>query len=242
MNSDVIGNALRKYYSTFGVENEGPPNGLNVTELSNNVNFDSDLQLIDRIVNDSTIVRKHKECDDLLEKIADSLTDANFMNEINDSLSEFSDSEREHLTNGIFWYYLASALDPKMEKQLNYEIPFPGNLPVPTSQLLKIQGSLLFRLYISLVYMKEGPLLKILKETSKNRKPISQLALKLIKCDYVRHIRNAISHSTFESTSFGVLFRDEDKFEVVATPEFLNKLATWVYLINYQCLTVIAKK
>lgn len=242
MNSDVIGNALRKYYSTFGVENERPPNGLNVSELFHNVNFDADLQLIERLVNDSAIIRKHEECNDLLEKIANSLTGVDFMNEINDSISEFSDSEREHLTNGVFWHYLASALDPKMEKQLNYEIPFPGNLPVVNSQLLKLQGSLLFRLYISLVYMKEGPLLRILKETSKNRKPISQLALKLIRCDYVRHIRNAISHSTFETTSFGILFKDEDKFEVVATPEFLNKLATWVFLINYQCSTVIDKK
>jgi hypothetical protein len=242
MEIDTTGNALRKYYSLFGLENEGPPKGINVSKLLENVNFDPELQLIERICNNEIIIRKHKECSGLIEQIANSLTEANFMNEINDSISEIKNNEREHLTNGIFWHYLASALDPKLEKHLDFEIPFPGDLPAVNRQLLKIQGSLIFRLYISLVYMKEGPLLKILNETSKNKKPISQLALKLLRCDYVRHIRNAISHSTFESTSFGILFRDEDKFEVVATPEFLNKLATWVFLINFQCSTVIDRK
>jgi len=88
------------------------------------------------------------------------------MNEINDSISEFTNAEREPLTNGIFWHYLASALDPKLEKQLKYEIPFPEELPFVNRQLLKVQGSLIFRLYISLVYMKEGPLLKISRRKS----------------------------------------------------------------------------
>lgn len=242
MKPDKIGDALRKYYGIFGLDNEGPPQGVNVGILFQDINFDSELHLIERICNNSEIIRKHNKCYELLENIANSLTDASFLNEINDSISEVTNSEREHLTNGVFWHYLASVLDPKLEKELKYEIPFPDDLPLYHRYMLKIQGSLIFRLYISLVYMKQGPLLNILNETSKNRKPISQLALKLIRCDYVRHIRNSISHSTFESTSFGILFKDEDKFEVVATPEFLNKLATWVFLINYQCSTVIDRK
>ncbi len=240
--TDIIGNALKKYYGLFWVENEGPPVEVNVSKLLGNINFDFELQLIERICKDETVVRKHKECNTLVEQIANSLNEANFMLEIRDSISEVTNNEREHFTNGIFSHFLASVLDPKLEKQLKYNIPFPDDLPESNRNLLKTQGSLIFRLYISLVYMKEGPLLKILKETSKNKKPISQLALKLIRCDYVRHIRNSISHSTFESTSFGILFKDEDKFEAVVTPEFLNKLATWIFLINVQCSTVIEKK
>lgn len=242
METDIIGNALRKYYGLFGVDNEGPPAGINVSKLLGNITFDFELQLIEKICKDENVVHKHRECSNLVEQIANLLNDTGFMNEINDSISAVTDTEREHFTNGIFWHYLASVLDPKLEKQLNYEIPFPNELPLIKRDLLKTQGSLIFRLYISLVYMKEGPLLKLLKETSKNKKPISQLALKLIKCDYVRHLRNAISHSTFESTSFGILFKDEDKFEAVATPEFLNKLGTWIFLINFQCSTVIDRK
>ena len=242
MEIDIIGNALRKYYGLFGVENEGPPTEVNVSKLFGDINFDSELQLIERICNDDIVVRKHNECNTLIEQIANSLNGANFMNEIKDSITEVTINEKEHFTNGIFWQYLALALDPKVEKQLNYEIPFPSNLSLNNKDLLKTQGSLIFRLYISLVYMKEGPLLKILTETSKNRKPISGLALRFIRCDYVRHLRNAISHSTFESTSFGILFKDEDKFEAVTTPEFLNKLATCIFLINFQCSNVIDKK
>lgn len=242
METDIIGNALRKYYGLFGVENEGPPVGVNVSKLLGDVKFDFELKLIDSICDNEIVVRKHKECNILVEQIANSLNEASFMNEIRDSISEVAINEREHFTNGIFWHYLALGLDPTLEKKLKYKIPFPDELPVNNINLIKTQGSLIFRLYISLVYMKEGPLLKILKEASNNNKDISKLALKLIRCDYVRHIRNAISHSTFESTSFGILFKDKDKFEAVATPEFLNKLATWIFLIYFQCSTVIDKK
>jgi len=67
MNSDILGNALRKYYGLFGLEGEGPPQGVNVSELFKNVDFDSDLQLIERICNNEQILRKHKECNGLVE-------------------------------------------------------------------------------------------------------------------------------------------------------------------------------
>ena len=97
-------------------------------------------------------------------------------------------------------------------------------------------------MYVALVYMKEGPTINILNQAARNRKPISQMAKKLLQCDYVRHLRNALSHSTFESTAFGIYFNDHDKFETVASPEFLNSLTTWVMLINLQCLSVIDYK
>jgi hypothetical protein len=242
MEKDKLGDSLRRFYKVFGMENEGPPDNLNVTNLFPSVNFIADIDLIEKLCNNHETVEQHNECKELIEKIAASLGDAKFMNEINDSIISCTDFEKDHLTNGIFWHYLASMIDPKMEKKLGFEIPLPVELPKMKQELLKVHGSLIFRLYIVLVYMKEGPLIKMIKQTAINKKPISQLADKLLRCDYVRHLRNALSHSTFESTTFGIYFNDMDKFETVASPEFLNSLTTWIMLLNFQCSTVIDSK
>ena len=86
MESDSIGNALRKYYSIFGMKNEGSPLGLNVTELIPSINYEDDIKLIERICNNSETVRKHKECANLIELVANSINDSKFINEINDTL------------------------------------------------------------------------------------------------------------------------------------------------------------
>ncbi len=224
------------------MENEGPPDNLNVTHLFPSANYSEDINLIKRICSNQKTVNKHNECKELIEYVASSLTDSEFMNEINDSVIDSADSERDHLTNGIFWHYLASILDPKIGRKYGVNIPFPDELPQVKQELLKVQGSLIFRLYITLVYMKEGPTIGLLHQAAKNRKPISQKAKKLLRCDYVRHLRNALSHSTFKSTSFGIYFNDEDKFETVASPDFLNSLASWIMLLNFQCSTVIDLK
>lgn len=242
MDKDKIGNSLRNFYKMFGIENEGPPDNLNVAELLPSTNFTEDISLIERICTNQDTIRKYKECKGLLEDIANLLGDSKFMDEINNSILSSTDLEKEHLTNGLFWHYLATTINPQVAKSLEIQIPFPKELTEVQQKLLKMQGSIIFRLYITLVYMKEGPLTKILKETAVNRKPISQKANKLLRCDYVRHIRNALSHSTFESTSFGIYFKDEDKFEAVASPYFLDSLTTWIMLLNLQCSTVIDLK
>lgn len=243
MNTDSIGDSLRRFYKIFGMENEGPPDRLNVTSLFPSIDFIEDISLVERICNNQDTVKKHIICKELLEEIANSLGDNKFMDEINDSIVSCTDSERTHLTNGIYWYYLASTLNPKVGGNLEITIPFSEEKLLDMNQnILKMQGSIIFRLYMTLVHMKEGPLIKMLKETAVNRKPISQKANKLLRCDYIRHLRNALSHSTFESTSFGIYFNDENKFEAVASPEFLDSLTTWIMLLNLQCSTVIDLK
>ncbi|WP_128755368.1 hypothetical protein [Aquimarina sediminis] len=245
MNTDLYGHSLRKFYNRFGMENEGPSNSINVSSLLPSIDFSDEIKLIDKICNDQTVFGKFKECRMLINDVADSLQDESFMNEINNTIIDVKNDDYEHLTNGIFWQYLASVLDPKVSEKLDINIPF-NPLPSIHQELLKTQGSLIFRLYIGLVYMKEGPIINILKRSQRNKNPISQKVYKLMKCDYVRHIRNALSHSTFKSTSFGIYFKDEDKgilkCEIVASPKFLDSLTTWIMLINYQCSNAIDPK
>lgn len=236
---DSIGNSLRKFYKTFGMENEGPPEFLNVAELFPFALKKDEINLIDRICSNSETIKQFKICKGLTEDVANLLGNTNFMKEIEESITKCTPAEKEHLTNGIFWHYLAAILDPKLEDKIGFKIPIPGQLPDITEKMLKVQGSLIFRLYISLVYMKEGPLNKLINQTATNNKPISLQCKRLLNCDYVRHLRNALAHSTFESTSFGIYFNDYNKFETVASPEFLNFLTTWIMYLNLQCSTVL---
>ena len=96
------------------------------------------------------------------------------------------------------------------------------------------------RFYDSERPMKRDKLPEVLsKEEVQN---VLKETKKLLQCDDVRHLRNALAHSTFESTTFGICFNDYDKFETVASPEFLNSLTTWIMLINFQCSNVIDYK
>lgn len=234
---DTIGDSLRKYYRIYGMENEGPPDNLNVSEILPFAINSYEITLIDKICSNKKTIKQHNDCKELIEKLANSLDGYDFMNEIYGSKIQPTDSEREHMTNGVFWHYLASILDPKLENEIGFEIPIPEELRPTYKILLKTQGSLIFRLYMTIVYMKDGPLNKMIRHKENERKPIIQICKKLIDCDYVRHLRNALSHSTFESTICGIYFRDGDKFETIASPEFLTSLTTWIYLLNYSYLT-----
>jgi hypothetical protein len=69
---------------------------------------------------------------------------------------------------------------------------------------------------------------------------ISTECLKLLKCDYVRHIRNSLAHSSFKSSVAGLYFQDRNGFKTISTPGFLNLLLSWIMVINTCCLTVIS--
>ena len=48
-------------------------------------------------------------------------------------------TEKDHLSNGMFWHYLASVLNPKIGKDLDIKIPFPTELSELNQKLLKIK-------------------------------------------------------------------------------------------------------
>jgi len=181
MNQDQIGDAFRKFYRMYGVANEGPPDNFNVSALLPSEGFQDEIKLINKVCSDQLVIKKHKECAELIKNVANSLGESNFIEEIADSAIEFNKSDKDHLTNGIYWHYLASVLHPKLGKELDVKISFPGELPEINQELLKVQGSLIFRMYVALVYMKEGPTINILNQVARNRKPISQNAKKLLQ-------------------------------------------------------------
>lgn len=234
---DEIGDVLRKFYFKYGIKNEGPPKGINVSSLLPDLSIDDELIRLRDILNNDESSTKFSVCKNQLNKIAELLSDGDkFLREIDQSAINYSsDSEFEHMVNGNFWYFVANKIE-ELPKEMTDEF----DLGILQKQLLLVQGSLVFRLYMALVYMKEGPVFDILERAVQKNMKISEECLKLLRCDYVRHIRNALAHSSFEASIAGLFFSDRSGFKTISTPGFLNYLLTWIMVINTCCLTVIS--
>lgn len=71
-------------------------------------------------------------------------------------------------------------------------------------------------------------------------KPACGRIVKLLRSDYVRHLRNALAHGSFERTFVGVSFQD-DEVKIIATPGFLNHLATCISLAQLQAAAALSR-
>ena len=239
--SDNIGDVLPRFYSLYGRPQESPPEDLNVTDII--PRFDqaqSDIKLLQRICNDTKAYREFVKCRDLVEAIAVRLSESsNFAEELQKVLTEI-DINENHLTNGIFWYTLAHSLTPS-SKQSPAELLLPKEIPLPFRHMLQQQGSLIFRLYISLVYMKESVIHDILQNGNSSKMPTLILCRQLLNCDYIRHLRNALSHADFDTNVGGIVFSD-NRVWYGATLGFLDWLCMWVFTIHHICILVLQKK
>jgi hypothetical protein len=153
---------------------------------------------------------------------------------------QLSSRDFEELYSGVLWFSLAATLD-KRDGNLP-TTPFDDKIAIPLSLNVKLtlQGSLVMRLYIALVYMREGVLNSVISQGARNGSRCCQQIRKLLNSDYVRRIRNALSHGTFSPCMAGLIFRDENG-TIIATPSFLSWLSMWIMLINLQAVAACRK-
>jgi len=230
--SDNIGNVLSRFYSLYGRPQEGPPENLDITNIIHGQSqIQGDITLLQQICDDTKVYRDFVRCRDLVEDIAVRLSESSkFVEELDKVLTEI-DINENYLTNGIFWYTLASSLDPSGSKQSHAELLLPKEIPLPFRHMLQLQGSLIFRLFISLVYMKESIIQDILQQGNSSKLPTLILCRQLLNCEYIRHLRNALSHADFDTNVGGIVFRDNEVW-YGATPAFLDWLCIWVFTIH----------
>jgi hypothetical protein len=232
---DDVGNLLRDFYAAYGLTDEGPPAEFNVSAL---VGIDSvpfqELNLLRTALDDQMLRRQFLACRGILDDLANRLTSEELLGELSD-FPLASDQQFEDLSSGVFWFSLASSLD-RRDGEMPIT-PFDGhfNLDVQAKIRMTVHGSLVLRLYVALVYMREGVLADRIERGAKSGNPCCGRVRKLLNSDYVRRIRNALSHGSFSPCIAGIAFRDEHGV-LVATPGFLNWLCTWLMLIQLQAL------
>lgn len=232
---DNIGDILRKFYAVYGIADEGPPPNVNITELLPDTSVaPEDLALLSTAIDDQALRRQFGICREILEDLANRLTSEELLREL--STIPVSNRDFEELSSGVLWFNLANSLDRR--ENGNPTTPFDEqiHLPLPVKIRMTVQGSLVLRLYLSLVYMREGVMANLIAQGAEARKPCCGRVQKLLNCDYVRRIRNALSHGSFSSSIAGIVFRD-DNYVILATPGFLNWLCTWLMLIQLQVLS-----
>jgi hypothetical protein len=198
----------------------------------------AELDIMRTALADSNLLQAFAECQQIIEDLATHLTTRELLLDL--SGVELSKQEFEELCSGVLWFSLAASLD-KREGGMPVT-PFDDKIPIPMglNVRLTVEGSLVMRLYISLVYMREGVLNRVISQGARNGSQCCQQIRKLLKCDYVRRIRNALSHGTFSPCVAGLIFRD-DKGSILATPSFLEWLSMWIMLINLQSVAACRK-
>lgn len=161
MNIDLI-NILREYFTYFGVEDEGPSDEISVFDiLPINENIESDLSILNKILRDDVTKKQFTICNNLIDDLANKLSEKAFFIEELKQIKDKINFDIEETSNGIVWFQQALETDPRKTKLLKeIEIERVDPLLINT---LKIQGSLILRLYISLVYMRSGPVYEILR-------------------------------------------------------------------------------
>jgi len=243
LDHDAVGNLLREFYSVYGMSDEGPPQDLNVSAVLGTDDFPKDdYELLTSALSDNTLRREFLNCRNLLEDLANRLTTEELLHEM--SSISLSDREAEELSSGVAWFTMAASLDKRQDGSLITPFDEQLALPLPLKIRLVVQGSLVLRLYIALVYMREGALNNVVSRASRSGNPCSARVQKLLNSNYVRYIRNALSHGTFSTCVVGIVFRDEEskkKTIVVATPKFLEWLCLWLMLIQLQVFSAVLK-
>ncbi len=216
------------------MQDEGPSNDI----LLINEDIESDLSVLNKIIKDNINKLHFTNCQNLIEDLANKLSDKALFIEELEQIKDKINLDVEGISNGIIWFQQAQETDPR-HVQNDKIVGIDGIDPVVINKL-KIQGSLIFRLYIALVYMRGGPVYEILRIGSNNKCKIMNICYKLFNSDYIRHIRNSLSHGTFRTNIAGVYFKDND-YEIVSTPGFLDKMCIWLFVLYYQCV-LFAKK
>lgn len=240
-NSDSVGDPLREFYAAFGMAGEGPPPGINVSAMLPASAFPTaDVQLMRGALLDHTLRRQHVDCRQVLDDLATRLTGDALLQELS-GLPAPTDERFNELSAGVFWFALASSLDRRQDGVPVTPLDDRLGLPLPLKVKFSVEGSLVLRLYVALVYMREGALNDLIAEGARAGQPCCGRVRKLLQCDYLRRLRNALAHGTFSSCIAGIAFRDDDGV-VVATPGFLNWLCTWLMLIQLQVVTAGSRR
>ncbi len=219
---------------------EGPPPDVDVTRLVGDASIPvRDRDLLTEAIDDKALFRQFTHCRQILDDLASRLTTDELLRELS-SIASHSDQEFDEMMGGVLWFSLAASLDQRKEGLP--VSPFGDHIPLPMSVRIKltVEGSLVLRLYVSLVYMREGVLSSRIAHGARSGMPCCGRVSKLLNSDYVRRMRNSLSHGSFGSCIAGIAFRD-DKGVIVATPGFLSSLCLWLMLIQLQGLSAVSQ-
>jgi hypothetical protein len=247
---DSFGDLLRDFYRQYGVDGEGPPIGQDVSALlgaitgGDDAGLKSDVDLLNRMVADSSLSSLVRQCDVLLEEIASQAGDTALLEEIDLHWDNIS-VEPDAVFHGILWYAQACHADPRDNDEAKRFTPLQSAVDAGASPLWalgqQVTGAAILRLYVALVYLRGDWIRQAIGRVPLDSTPSLLRYASLLGHDVIRHLRNALSHGHFKPTCAGLHVMDRD-FEVVLTPGMLNKMCIWIFLLHYSIFMVHARR
>lgn len=228
--------AFKDYYLFYGIKDEGPYVEIQLDKILSNSS--EDLLLLDKLLCSNESKKDFTKCKVLIDEISNGLSNRGLLIEELQQIKNNIHFDIDGISNGIIWFQQAQELSATHNESDIEKIAKDIKINSAIVKGSKIQGSLILQLYIALVYMREGPISQILKIGSDNRCKTMNLYKKLLNCDYIRHIRNSLSHGSFKINIAGVNFKDEE-YEIVATPGFLDSICIWIFVLYYNCILFI---
>ena len=237
---DSLGDALREFYSVFGLADEGPPPDFDVSGTFGDC-LGGEIRVLREALLDGGARKRLRDCRELLDDLETRLGTEEFLREI--SLTPMPAGLRpEELAKGVLWFCLVRSLD---KRQGGLPVaPFDDRIrmPLPLKVQMVVEGSLVLQLYVALVYMREGPLAELVRRGAREGRPCCVRVNKLLKLDFVRAVRNALSHGSFSACCAGLVFRDGGHDRVTfASPGFLGRLSAVLMLIQLQALAAASR-
>lgn len=226
---------LREFYTVFGMPGEGPPDDLDLAPFESMFPVEEcDRLELRRSLDDDRLRRVHRECRETLDALLTAMSGDALLAELSEG-PRLTNAQFERLTAGSLWYSLVSSLDQRGPGGVAVSPPpFSGlEMPFKARFQMTVFGSLVLKLYIALVFIREGDLATLAAEAARVRKPVSGRLQKLLRSDFVRHIRNSLAHGTFEQAIVGIRFSDGDK-TITATPGFLGHLGICLSVAQLQ--------
>ena len=131
--------------------------------------------------------RIHRECRETLDSLLTAMSGDALLVELSEG-PRLTNAQFDRLTAGSLWYSLVSSLDKRDPGGLPVRAPpFSGlELPFKARFQMTVFGSLVLKLYITLVFIREGDLAKLTAEAARARQPVSGRLQKPLRSDYVR--------------------------------------------------------
>ncbi|MGA7498932.1 MAG: hypothetical protein WBX00_19555 [Isosphaeraceae bacterium] len=250
MSGDLLGDLLREFYSRYGISGEGPEADLNVSELIAGLSdstpnlLESDIDLLRRMIADDKLSHVIRECDGLLEEIANNAGDTTLLEEINKRFDDMA-LDPNAVFHGILWYTQAVQADPRQCEEAAHRSPLRTAVDSGASPIWalgeQVTGATILRLYVALVYLRGDWIRQGIGRATLDSAPSLLRYARLLSNEVIRHLRNSLAHGHITPTCAGLHIKDRD-FEAILTPGMLNKICTWIFLLHYSIFMVYARR
>ena len=256
--SDVTMNAMitkrvEDIYRVFGCNNEQPlriviPSGKNALMLDDEKSIQvisREIELLERIAGNPAVGQLARDCDTLLEEIANCSSLEESISEVDAHFDDLAiDFDRTFL--GLTLYDQLASIDHKTSVGKTPRSRFRRSIASGTVSPTWAVGvsqvsSLILRLYLVLTFFRGDVVTNVLRSLTLESNSYLDLYRQLFTHEYVRHARNAFAHGHIRQVLAGVYIEDRS-FSTLITPGMMEKLSIWIWMFYYDLFIVHTKR